>query len=76
MTHESLIDADWQSVIDRLGGAPLALRLVAIRKPPEATEKTRTRLLAKAREKQHVLQDGTLVAAGWVIRDFREAKAL
>jgi hypothetical protein len=53
--------------IGRPGGAPLALRLVAIRKPPEATEKTRTRLLAKAREKQHVLQDGTLVAAGWVI---------
>lgn len=56
-----------QAWIGRPGGAPLAPRLVAIRKPPEATEKTRTRLLAKAREKQHVLQDGTLVAAGWVI---------
>jgi IS4 transposase len=53
--------------IGRPGGAPLAPRLVAIGKPPEATEKTRTRLLAKAREKQHVLQDGTLAAAGWVI---------
>jgi len=47
--------------------APLALRLIAIRKPPEAAEKTRVRLKAKAREKQRVLQDATLVAAGWVI---------
>jgi hypothetical protein len=53
--------------IGRPSGAPLALRLVAIRKPPEATEKARTRLRVKAREKRHVLQDGTLVAAGWVI---------
>jgi len=53
--------------IGRPGGTPLALRLVAIRKPPEAAEKTRTRLIARAREKQRVLQDGTLVAAGWVI---------
>jgi hypothetical protein len=53
--------------IGRAGGAPLSLRLIAIRKPPEAAEKTRVRLLAKAREKQRVLQDATLVAAGWVI---------
>lgn len=53
--------------IGRPGGTPLALRLIAIRKPPEAAEKTRTRLKAKAREKQQVLQDATLIAAGWVI---------
>lgn len=53
--------------IGRKGGKPLALRLIAIRKPLEAAEKTRTRLKAKAKEKQRVLQDATLVAAGWVI---------
>ena len=53
--------------VGRRGGEPLALRLIAIRKPPEAAEKTRQRLKAKASEKQHVLQDATLVAAGWVI---------
>ena len=36
-------------------------------KTSRATEKTRTRRLAKAREKQRVLPDGTLVAASWVI---------
>jgi len=53
--------------IGRAGGEPLALRLIAIRKPPEAVEKTQARLKAKAKQKQRVLQDATLVAAGWVI---------
>lgn len=53
--------------IGRAGGAPLTLRLVAIRKPPEAAERTRERLRVKARQKQHALQEATLLAAGWVI---------
>lgn len=53
--------------IGRKEGKPLALRLIAIRKPPEAAEQTRQKLKAKAKEKQRVLQDATLVAAGWVI---------
>jgi hypothetical protein len=53
--------------IGRSGGERLSLRLVAIQKPPEAAEKTRAQLKASARKKKHVLQDATLIAAGWVI---------
>ena len=48
-------------------GAPLALRLVAIRKPEAAIEETRRKLEAEASSKGRELQVDTLIAAGWVI---------
>jgi hypothetical protein len=49
--------------IGRKDAKPLALRLIAIRKPPEAAEQARQKLKARAKEKQRVLQDATLVAS-------------
>ena len=46
---------------------PIALRLVAIRKPEAAIAETRAKLEAEARSKGRALQPETLVAAGWVI---------
>jgi hypothetical protein len=47
--------------------APMALRLVAIRKPETAIAETRAKLEAEARKRGRDVQPETLVAAGWVI---------
>ena len=46
---------------------PMALRLVAIRKPEAAIAETRAKLEAESRAKGRDLQPETLVAAAWVI---------
>lgn len=53
--------------IARKGGAPLALRLVAFRKPPEAAAKARTAARRAARKEGCQITGGTLAAAEWVI---------
>jgi len=47
--------------------APLALRLVAIRKPKAAAEADKARVLRIAERKQHEIMPGTLIAAEWLI---------
>ncbi len=47
--------------------APIAMRLVAIRKPRPAIAETIERLKRKASKKGHVLQPETLIAAEWLI---------
>lgn len=47
--------------------APLAVRLVALRKPKAAAEADRARVLRIAERKQHEIMPGTLVAAEWLI---------
>lgn len=46
---------------------PIALRLVAIRKPEAAIAETRAKLQAEAHAERRELQPETLVAAAWVI---------
>jgi hypothetical protein len=53
--------------IGRHAGAPLKLRLVAVKKPPQACEAAKRRARQQARKGQHRLSPGTLVAAEWVI---------
>lgn len=48
-------------------GKPLALRLIAIRKPPEAAAAARRQARQQARKGGHAISAGTLVAADWVI---------
>ena len=47
--------------------APLALRLVAFRKPPEAAEASRAKARRAAQREGNVILGGTLAAAEWVI---------
>jgi hypothetical protein len=47
--------------------APLALRLVAFRKAPEAAGKSRAKARRAAQREGNVISGGTLAAAGWVI---------
>lgn len=67
-------DKAGEAVLDRpvmvgrtAGKPPLALRLVAIRKPPEAAEKSRNKARRTAKRKRHRLSKSTLAAAGWLI---------
>lgn len=53
--------------IGRKGGKPLALRLVAVKKPEQAAEAARRAARRKAREGRHQIAKGTLAAAEWVI---------
>jgi hypothetical protein len=46
---------------------PLALRLVALRKPPEAAEASRAKARAAAKRDGRAISGGTLIAAGWLI---------
>ena len=48
-------------------GAPFAMRLVAIRKPPEAAEAARRLARREAQRGGHTVSAGTLAAADWVI---------
>ena len=53
--------------IGRKNGKPLALRLVAVKKPAKAAEASRRQARQKARTGRHKISDGTLAAAEWVI---------
>lgn len=53
--------------IKRKGGAPLALRLVAVKKPPEAAAEARRKARRAAQREGHTISKQTLEAADWVI---------
>jgi len=53
--------------VARKSGAPLDLRLVAVKKPAPAAEASRRRARREARKGGHQISKGTLVAADWVI---------
>jgi hypothetical protein len=53
--------------IARKGGAPLALRLVAVKKPPQAAEAARRKARRNAQREGHHISRQTLAAADWVI---------
>jgi Transposase DDE domain len=53
--------------IRRKSGAPLALRLVAVKKPPEAAEAARRNARREAQRGRHKISQATLVAAEWVM---------
>jgi len=64
-TTRGLIDQPiW---IARKAGAPLALRLVAVKKLPQAAEAARRKARREAAKGRHQISKGTLVAAEWVI---------
>src|SRR5215813_8524457 len=53
--------------IKATGPTPIALRLVAMRKPKQARDATIERVTRHARENGRTLQPETLIAAEWVI---------
>lgn len=53
--------------IGRKGGKPLALRLVAVKKPGQAAEAARRAARRQAEKGRHQISKGTLDAAEWVI---------
>ena len=53
--------------IARKSGAPLALRLVAVKKSPQAAESARRKARREAVKGRHQISSGTLIAAEWVI---------
>lgn len=53
--------------IARKGGAPLALRLVAVKKPPQAAEAARRKARRDAQREGYQISQHTLAAADWVI---------
>lgn len=53
--------------IARKGGAPLALRLVALRKSPAAAIEARRKARLQARKEGRQVSAGTLAAAEWII---------
>lgn len=53
--------------IGRRNGKPLALRLVAVKKPGQSAEAARRAARQKARLGRHQISQGTLAAAEWVI---------
>lgn len=53
--------------IKRKGGAPLAVRLIAVRKPPEAAAEARRKARRAAQREGHTISQRTLEAADWVI---------
>jgi hypothetical protein len=64
-TARGLIDRPiW---IKRKGGEPLALRLVAVKKPPEAAAEARRKARRAAQREGHTISKRTLEAADWVI---------
>ena len=54
-------------LIARKGGDPLALRLVAVKKPPQAAEAARRKARRDAQREGYQISKGTLAAADWVI---------
>jgi hypothetical protein len=53
--------------IGRKGGPPLALRLIALRKPEAAAAEARRKARLQARKEGYQLSQGTLAAADWLI---------
>jgi hypothetical protein len=53
--------------IKHKGGAPLALRLIAVKKPAEAAAETRRKARRAAQREGHTISKQTLEAADWVI---------
>lgn len=53
--------------IGRKSGPPLAMRLVAVKKPPQACEASRRKARREAQKGRHQISEGTLAAADWVI---------
>ena len=53
--------------IARKSGGPLALRLVAVKKSPQAAEIARRKARKQAAKGRHQVSKGTLIAAEWVI---------
>ena len=53
--------------IKRKGGAPLALRLITVKKPAEAAVETRRKARRAAQREGHTISKQTLQAADWVI---------
>ena len=53
--------------IGRKVGPPLQLRLVAVKKPPQAAEAARRKARREAQRGRHQISKGTLAAADWVI---------
>lgn len=53
--------------IKRNGGAPLALRLVAVKRPPEAAAEARRKARRAAQREGYTLSKRAVVAADWVI---------
>jgi len=53
--------------IGRKGGPALGLRLIAVRKPPEAAEAARRKARRDAQREGYTVSQGTLAAADWVI---------
>ena len=53
--------------IGRKSDAPLALRLVAVKKPPHAAEVSRRKARREAQKGRHQISKGTLAAADWMI---------
>jgi IS4 transposase len=53
--------------IGRKSAAPLALRLVAVKKPPQAAETARRKARREAEKARHQISKGTLAAAEWII---------
>jgi Transposase DDE domain len=53
--------------IGRKSGEPLALRLVAVRKPPKAAAEARRKARRDAKKQRYQVSKGTLEAADWVI---------
>jgi len=53
--------------IKRKGGEPLALRLIAVKKPPEAAAEARRKARRAAQREGHTISTQTLEAADWVI---------
>lgn len=58
---------DQPIAIKRKGGAPLVVRLVAVKKPPEAIAEARRKARRAAQREGHTISKQTLEAAGWVI---------
>ena len=58
---------DQPILIARDGGAPLALRLVAVKKSPQACEAARRKARRNAQREGHHISKNTLAAADWVI---------
>ena len=69
----SLAAAESRGLLDkpiwvlRKQARPLALRIVAFRKPPEAAEASRAKARAASKRNGDTVSAGTLAAAGWLI---------
>lgn len=53
--------------LSRRAADPLALRLIALRLPPEAAETARRRARRAAQKKGFTLSDDALIAVGWIV---------